>query len=107
VATPFLNDWDPTYRELVRELIGVALVVALIFFGLLLFAAATLAVGAAVLREDRPPGRGPARRRVDRERHLVVDRHRGQRQGGGASALLAVPMFLIDLVRGSARPPGR
>src|SRR5262249_26495133 len=43
LVTPFADGWDATYRELFRDLVDVALVVALIYFGLLLFAAATLA----------------------------------------------------------------
>jgi len=105
-ATPFLNDWDPTYRELVRELIGVALVVALIFFGLLLFAAATLAVGAPFYEkiahrvEDRLGG-------VSTENDTswwtdTVDNAKVV----GASALLSIPMFLIDLVPGIGETAG-
>lgn len=97
-GTPFAAGWDAGYRELFRDLIEVALVVGLIFLGLLVFAAATLAIGA-------PFYESIARRVEDQIGGAPVD------AGGswwsdtldnakvvGASAALAIPLFLIDLV---------
>jgi CysZ protein len=99
-ATPFLNDWDPVYRQLVRELIGVALVVALIFFGLLLFAAVTLAIGA-------PFYESIARRVEDQVGGVSTEQDTSwwtdtldNAKVVGTSALLSIPMFFLDLVPG-------
>ncbi|WP_211770738.1 EI24 domain-containing protein [Kutzneria sp. CA-103260] len=99
-ATPFLDGWDPTYRELLRELIGVAAVVALIYFGLLLFAAVTLAVGA-------PFYESIARRVEDRLGGVSTEHDTSwwtdtmdNAKVVGTSALLSIPMFFIDLVPG-------
>ncbi|MFI9386431.1 EI24 domain-containing protein [Kutzneria sp. NPDC052558] len=105
-ATPFLDGWDPTYRALVRDLIGVALVVAVIFFGLLLFAAVTLAVGA--------PFYEAIANRVENQLGGVSTEHDtpwwtdtlDNAKVVGASALLSVPMFLIDLVPGIGEVAG-
>jgi CysZ protein len=97
-ATPFADGWDATYRVLFRDLIEVALVVGLIFLGLLVFAAATLAIGApfyeSIARrvEDRIGG-APA----DADSSWWTDTLDNAKVVG-ASALLAIPLFLIDLV---------
>jgi CysZ protein len=98
LATPFADGWDATYRELFRDLVDVALVVGLLYLGLLVFAAATLAVGApfyeSIARrvEDQlggvPAGADTSWWTDTLDNAKVV----------GASALLAIPLFLVDLV---------
>jgi CysZ protein len=97
-VTPFANGWDASYRELFRDLVSVALVVGLIFLGLLLFAAATLAVGA-------PFYESIARRVEDRIGGVPAEADSSwwtdtmdNAKVVGASALLSIPLFLLDLV---------
>jgi CysZ protein len=96
--TPFADGWDHTYQAIFRDLVAVALVVALLFLGLLLFAAATLALGAPFYesiarRVEDQTGRTPA----DVDTSWWADTMDNAKVVG-ASALLAVPLFLIDLV---------
>jgi CysZ protein len=93
-ATPFADGWDPTARELLRDGIGVALVVALIAVGLLLFAAVTLAIGAPFYEQI-------AKRVEDVQEQAATSWWTDTTDNAkvvGTSALLAIPLFLIDLV---------
>lgn len=97
-ATPFADSWDQTSREVVRAGIGISLVVGLIALGLMVFAAITLAIGAPFYEriakhvEDQlggVPATAPTSWWTDTTDNAKVV---------GASALLAIPLFLIDLV---------
>ena len=97
-VTPFADGWDATYREIFRDLVAVALVIGLIFLGLLVFAAATLAVGAPFYesiarRVEDQIGGAPA----DADNSWWTDTLDNVKVVG-ASALLAIPLFLLDLV---------
>jgi CysZ protein len=96
--TPFADGWNATYRELLRDLVAVALIVGLVYFGLLLFAAATLAIGAPFYesiarRVEDQLGGAPA----EADTSWWADTLDNAKVVG-ASALLAVPLFLVDLV---------
>jgi CysZ protein len=98
LATPFADGWEATYRELFRDLVGVALVVGLVYLGLLVFAAATLAIGAPFYesiarRVEDQLGGAPA----EADTSWWTDTLDNAKIVG-ASALLAIPLFLIDLV---------
>ncbi|HEY0500718.1 MAG TPA: EI24 domain-containing protein [Kutzneria sp.] len=98
LATPFADGWDHTYQQIFRDLVTVALVIGLLYLGLLVFAAATLAVGA-------PFYESIARRVEDRLGGVPTEHDTSwltdtvdNAKVVGASALLAIPLFLIDLV---------
>jgi CysZ protein len=98
LATPFADGWDHTYRDIFRDLVTVALVIGLLYLGLLVFAAATLAIGAPFYesiarRVENQLGGAPTEHDTSWWTDTVDNA-----KVVGASALLAIPVFVIDLV---------